>query len=150
RAGAGRGAAGGNDMNFRVKRRRKPEVIIVSLIDIFAILLIFMVMTTQFVQEQPEVTIKLPESKTAVASERNQPSLVLSISEAEEIFVGPKKVSVGELKGVIEELLKQTPPPLLALNADRKAPFGTVIKVLDVLKEAGVKGNLAAFTEMAK
>ncbi len=137
-------------MNFRVKRRRKPEVIIVSLIDIFAILLIFMVMTTQFVQEQPEVTIKLPESKTAVASERNQPSLVLSISEAEEIFVGPKKVSVGELKGVIEELLKQTPPPLLALNADRKAPFGTVIKVLDVLKEAGVKGNLAAFTEMAK
>lgn len=137
-------------MNFHAKRRRKPEVIIVSLIDIFAILLIFMVMTTQFVQEQPEVTIKLPESKTAVASERNQPSLVLSISEAEEIYVGPNKVDVGELKGVIEELLKQTPPPLLALNADRKAPFGTVIKVLDVLKEAGVKGNLAAFTEMTK
>ena len=34
-------------MNFYQKRRRRPEVIIVSLIDIFAILLIFMVMTTQ-------------------------------------------------------------------------------------------------------
>jgi len=46
-------------VNFLPRRRRKPEIIIVSLIDIFAILLIFMVMTTQFKQEQPEVTIKL-------------------------------------------------------------------------------------------
>ena len=36
------------------------------------------------------------------------------------------------------------------MNADRKAPFGTIIKVLDVLKEAGVKGNLSAFTEVPK
>ena len=48
-------------MNFIGRRRKKPEVIIVSLIDIFAILLIFMVMNTQFKTEQPEVTIKLPE-----------------------------------------------------------------------------------------
>jgi biopolymer transport protein ExbD len=135
-------------VNFLPRRRRKPEIIIVSLIDIFAILLIFMVMTTQFKQEQPEVTIKLPESKTAVAAETPSHPVILSISEKEEIFLDAKKIAIEELRAALLELLKQSPPPNLALNADRKAPFGTIIKVLDVLKEAGVKGNLSAFTEM--
>ena len=34
---------------------------------------------------------------------------------------------------------------LLALQADKKASFGTIVKVLDALKLAGVK-NLPAFT----
>lgn len=138
-------------MNFHPKRRRKPEVIIVSLIDIFAILLIFMVMTTQFKEAQPSVTIKLPESKTAVVAEKAESKpVVLSIGEDEEIFLNATKIGLDELKPAILELMKQTPPPTLALNADKKAPFGTIIQVLDVLKESGVKGNLSAFTEIKK
>ena len=137
-------------MNFLPRRRRKPEIIIVSLIDIFAILLIFMVMTTQFKQEQPEVTIKLPESKSAVAAENAGPAVILSISEKEEVFLDAKEVMMDDLQSALEKLLMQSPPPRLALNADRKAPFGTIIKVLDVLKEAGVKGSLSAFTETQK
>ena len=137
-------------MNFYPRRRRKPEVIIVSLIDIFAILLIFMVMTTQFKQLTPEVTIKLPESKTAVAAEKTTAPVILSVSESEEIYLDAKKVELEGLKDAIDELMKQTPPPTLALNADKKASFGTIIRVLDALKEAGVKGNLSAFTEGKK
>jgi biopolymer transport protein ExbD len=37
----------------------------------------------------------------------------------------------------------------LALQADRKASFGTIIKVMDALKLAGVK-NLPAFTKEQK
>lgn len=135
------------------RRRRKPEIIIVSLIDIFAILLIFMVMTTQFKQEvpeQPEVTIKLPEAKSAVASETTGRRIILSISDQEEIFLDAKKVAISDLAHSLEALIAASPNSSLALNADRKAPFGTIIKVLDVLKEAGVKGNLSAFTEMRK
>ena len=137
-------------MNFMPRRRRKPEIIIVSLIDIFAILLIFMVMTSQFKTEQPEVTIKLPESKSAVAAENPGHPVVLSISETEEIYLDAKRIPLLDLRAALEGLLEQTPPPTLALNADRKAPFGTIIQVLDVLKEAGVKGSLSAFTEMQK
>lgn len=140
-------------MNFYVRRRRKPEVIIVALIDIFAILLIFMVMTTQFkdvTKEQPQVTIKLPESKSAVAAEQTTEPVVLSVSADEEIFLGSTRVEIDGLKQAVADLLKRTPPPTLALNADKKAPFGTIIQVLDVLKEAGVKGNLSAFTEAKK
>ena len=137
-------------MNFMPRRRRKPEIIIVSLIDIFAILLIFMVMNTEFkeeMKEKPQVTIKLPESKSAVASENVARPVVLSISEDEEIFLGSKKIALNELGMALAGMLKETPPPRLALSVDRKAPFGVMIKVLDALKEAGVEGNLSAFTE---
>ena len=138
-------------MNFYAKRRRKPEVIIVSLIDIFAILLIFMLMTTQFKEAQPSVTIKLPESKTAVVAEKmDSKTVVLSIAESEEIFLDAKPVEIDALKTAVMDLMRQAPPPILALNADKKAPFGVVIRVLDVLKESGVKGNLSAFTEIKK
>lgn len=137
-------------MNFYQKRRRRPEIMIVSLIDIFAILLIFMVMTMSFKVVQASVTIKLPESKSAVVSEKPAKSVVLSIAENEEIYLDAKKIEVDSLKAAILDLMKQQPPPTLALNADKKAPFGVVIRVLDVLKEAGVRGNLSAFTDVKK
>lgn len=138
-------------MNFMPRRRRKPEVIIVALIDIFAILLIFMVMTTQFKRQDASVTIKLPESKTAVVAEKsNAKTIILSIAENEEVFLDERKVEIDALKPAIVELMKLSPPPTLALNADKRAPFGVIIQVLDVLKESGVKGNLSAFTEIKK
>ena len=137
-------------MNFYQKRRRRPEIIIVSLIDIFAIMLIYMVMSMQFKEHKAAVAIKLPESKSAVVTAQPAKSVVLSIAENEDVFLDAKKIDVEALKPAIIDLMKQEPPPTLALNADKKAPFGVVIRVLDVLKEAGVRGNLSAFTEVKK
>jgi biopolymer transport protein ExbD len=135
-------------MNFYPRKRKMPQVIIVSLIDIFAILLIFVIVTTTFKQSlPPSVTIKLPESKTAVEAEKAEEPVVLTISEQEEIFLDGKPVSLDELKEQVEALTKGKTKRKLALNADTKAPFGAVIRVLDVLRDAGVKGNLAAFMD---
>ena len=136
-------------MNFIARRRKKPEVIIVSLIDIFAILLIFVIVTTTFKSEQPAVTIKLPESKTAVVAERGDEALRISISQKKEIFLGAKRVELPELRAEIDKLLALPNPPKLALAADESSPVGTLIAVLDILKKAGVKGDLAAFTNLA-
>ena len=43
-------------------------------------------------------------------------------------------------------MLAATPNRPLALNADKAAPFGFVVSVMDVLKEANVK-NVPAFTQ---
>ena len=50
---------------------------------------------------------------------------------------------IRELRGESEKLA-------LAMKADKKVSYGFLIKVLDALKEAGVKGNLSAFTESKK
>jgi biopolymer transport protein ExbD len=134
-------------MKFYARQRRTPQVIIVSLIDIFAILLIFVIVTTTFRRIQPEVTIKLPESKSAVAADSSDEPVLLSITEAEDIFLDEKQVSLDELTAAVRKLIADKGRPALAMKADKKVSYGFLIQVLDALKEAGVKGNLSAFTE---
>jgi len=133
-------------MKFYPRKRRMPTVIIVSLIDIFAILLIFVIVTSTFKSPQPEVVIKLPESKSATSGQAPADPMKLSITKDDEMSLDGKPVSPDDLKSALESALAEAPNRPLALNADTKASFGFIIKVLDILKEAGVK-NIPAFTE---
>jgi biopolymer transport protein ExbD len=137
-------------VKFYARKRRSPQVIIVSLIDIFAILLIFVIVTTTFKKAQPEVTIKLPESKSAVAAEKSDDPVVISISEKEEIFLDEKPVQIADLKSALAPVIGRTPPPPLALKADKKVSYGFFISVIDALKDAGVKASMSAFTDSKK
>ena len=95
-------------MKFYARQRRMPQVIIVSLIDIFAILLIFVIVTTTFKKaDQPSVTIKLPESKTASAADHPETPVVLTISESEEIFLDDRPVTLERYIEVLEHCLKR-------------------------------------------
>ena len=133
-------------MRFYTRKRRMPAVIIVSLIDILAILLIFVIVTTTFKRDQPAVVINLPDSKTATAAPNPADPAILSISKDEKLFLDNKPVELSNLKQALEEMLAATPNRGLALNADKAAPFGVVVSVMDILKEANVR-NVPAFTE---
>ena len=131
-------------MNFAVRKRRAPSIIIVSLVDILIILLIFFVVSTTFKKDQPEVQINLPESKTATKAPAELEHAIVSVDEADAIKLDGRPVDVNELEGAVRNL-SPTQKASLALQADRKASFGTIIKVMDALKLAGVR-NLPAFT----
>ena len=131
-------------MNFAVRKRRAPSIIIVSLVDILIILLIFFVVSTTFKKDQPEVQINLPESKTATKAPAELEHAIVAVDEADAIKLDGRPVEVDELEGAVRNL-SQTQKASLALQADRKASFGTIIKVMDALKLAGVR-NLPAFT----
>jgi biopolymer transport protein ExbD len=66
------------------------------------------------------------------------------------LFLDEKPVVIERLAPLLKELVVRDPNTFFALNADREAPFGTVMHVLDGLKEAGVKGSLTAFMERTK
>jgi biopolymer transport protein ExbD len=135
-------------MKFAVKKRRAPSIIIVSLVDILTILLIFFVVSTTFRRDQPEVQINLPDSKTATNVPAELEHAIVTVDADNEIKLDGKTVSVDELESAVREM-PATRKSSLALQADRKAEYGTIIKVLDALKLAGVK-NLPAFTRGEK
>ena len=134
-------------MRFYIRKRRAPSIIIVSLIDILAILLIFFIVTTTFQKNQPQLQINLPESKTAeqAPAENSQP-LVLRIQSAEQITLDEKPVTLESLSDALKTLREQAPARPIAMQADREAPFGVVVKALDALRDAGVK-NIPALTQ---
>jgi biopolymer transport protein ExbD len=135
-------------MKFVVRKRRAPTIIIVSLVDILIILLIFFVVSTTFKKDQPEVQINLPESKTATKTPAELEHALVSVDQNDGIKLDGRAINVEELEAAVRSLAAER-KSTLALQADKKASFGTIIKVMDALKLAGVK-NLPAFTNTDK
>ena len=135
-------------MKIAVRKRRAPSIIIVSLVDILTILLIFFVVSTTFKRDQPEVQINLPDSKTSTKASSELEHAVVSVNENDEVRLDGQVVRIEDLEASVRNLAA-TRRSTLALQADKKASFGTIVKVMDALKLAGVK-NLPAFTREGK
>jgi biopolymer transport protein ExbD len=125
-------------MAFYKRKRSSPIIPIVSLVDILTVLLIFFIVTTTFKSQTPQVRIELPDSKTAVAapSAKARPT-ILTISPDGQCFVNAQPISLEKLGDAIKDAGKDGGE--VAMRADKTVPFGTIIKVLDTLKEAGIE-----------
>ena len=91
--------------------------------------------------------INLPDSKSAEenAASQKEPA-VLRVKSETEISLDDKPVEIENLTAALNDLRQSQPAREIAMQADREAPFGTVVKVLDSLKAAGLS-NVPAFTQ---
>jgi biopolymer transport protein ExbD len=134
-------------MQFYTRKRRSPFINIVSLIDILAILLIFFIVTTNFRKPQPQLQINLPDSKSAEASASSEKEpAVLRVKSETEITLDDKPVTIENLTATLQKIRETQPSRGIAMQADREAPFGTVVKILDSLKAAGLR-DVPTFTQ---
>jgi len=132
------------------KRRQAPAVIIVALIDILIVLLIFLLVTTTF-RQQPALKLALPESSHAERTGAQEtPPLVVSIDAQGDLRLGPegKPVTAERLKADLLAAAEKTQDLKLAISADKRAPFGQIVMVMDAAKEAKIK-IVDAFTKEA-
>jgi biopolymer transport protein ExbD len=140
-------------MRFYVRKRRQaPAVIIVALIDILIVLLIFLMTTTAF-KQQPALKLALPESSQAHKSgARDKAPLVISIDPKGGLRFGPdaKPVTVERLTQELTTAVASNPDIRVAISADKDAPWGQVVKVMDAAKSANIKlGMVDAFMKEA-
>jgi biopolymer transport protein ExbD len=139
-------------MHFVVhKRRQTPAVIIVALIDVLIVLVIFLLVTTTF-KQQASLKVSLPESSQAKKSGANEnPPLVVSIDDKGGLRVGPNNdaVTQEQLQARLRDELAKNPKLALAVNADKNAPWGQIVKVMDAAKTANIK-TVSAFTKETK
>jgi biopolymer transport protein ExbD len=136
-------------MHFHIRKRRQaPAVIIVALIDILIVLLIFLMVTTTF-KQQPALRLALPESSQAqkTGAQENAP-LIVTVDPKGNLRLGPegRPVTPDSLKHELLAAVAKTPGLKLAISADKAAPFGQIIKVMDAAKEAKIT-HVNAFTK---
>jgi biopolymer transport protein ExbD len=124
----------------KARGRRRPDVQMAPLIDVVFLLLIFYVVTTQFVSDQ-RLKLKLPEAKTAEESGqgRSQAPPVVTVAADGSIWVDDVQVSEAALEQTLRRLVEQSAEGTIILKGDRGADYGVVVHVLDVARSVDAK-----------
>jgi biopolymer transport protein ExbD len=124
-------------MKFKVTNEPLSIFSYSSLTDIVMLLLIFFLLTSQFVI-QTGVKVKLPGSKT---NEQSAPSdLVVTITAAGAIYAGTEQVSIDQLPAKLSVIKNNNPnaPNNLIIRADKTVAVDMIIKVIDAAKSNGI------------
>lgn len=106
-----------------------------SLTDIVMLLLIFFLLTSQFVI-QTGVKVKLPGSKM---NEQSIPSrLIVTLTSGGGVFVGNQEIGMNELPGKLEQIKSSNLEENLIIRSDKSVAIESVIKVIDAAKSIGI------------
>lgn len=118
-------------MKFKTSKEPLSIFAYSSLTDIVMLLLIFFLLTSQFVI-QTGVKVKLPGSKT---NEQSEPSrLIVTLTQGGAVYAGKEEVSIDLLPSKLTEMKSVINDDNLIIRADKSVPIEMVIKVIDAAK----------------
>jgi len=121
--------------------RHAPEsedhgIDLAPMLDFTINLLIFFIITTSFIKEAG-VTVFKPEAATA--EHRESGNLLIAIRENGEIWMDRQAIEIRDLRTLIERLHIERPEDTVVILADRASQAGTVAKVMDEVRLAGIR-----------
>ena len=125
-------------MRFKTEPRRKGRALIniTSLIDVLFLLLIFLMVSSTFL-EQPGIQLDLPQSESAVLVEEKE--FTLFIGKEGKFFLNDQEIKLQDLEADIVEKLPEMKDGALILKADKEVSYGLVVQIMDSVKKSGVK-----------
>lgn len=121
-------------MKFLKQEEEEYRPILTPLIDVVLLLLIFFMVSTVFIDFQRQLTIELPESEASIIPEEKEPH-ILEMTREGTLFLDGVEVSLLRLEKV---LARRTDIEEIVIRADRKLPYGDVVRVMGYCKEAGI------------
>jgi biopolymer transport protein ExbD len=127
----------------RHHKQDEAQVDLTSMLDIVFIMLIFFIVTSSFVRESG-VEVNRPTASNVVS--QKEAGIFVAITSANDIYIDKRMVDVERVEATLEHLMLDKPDASLVIQADEHAYSGTVVKVMDAAKGAGVK-NIALAAE---
>jgi biopolymer transport protein ExbD len=123
-------------MKFEISNKPLTAFSHSSLTDIVMLLLIYFLLTSQFVVHSG-VKVKLPSSKALETSSASK--MITTITNDGRVFLNGEEVTLDALSSRLSMLKVQTNESNLVLRADRTVQIELVIKVMDAAKSAGIE-----------
>ncbi len=124
-------------MEFEGRKRITMHLDIAPLIDIVFLLLIFFMLTANFIM-QPGIKLTLPTA--VIAKHQEEENISVFISRENEIYLNDQAIDINELRAVLEEKLQSNKKKTVILKADEKINLGLAVKVMDIAKQANAQG----------
>jgi biopolymer transport protein ExbD len=118
------------------RRRKRPELNLVPLIDVLVMLVFFAFVTMQF-RSSATLNITLPKVETAGKNEFKGPVTIGISKDAGLSFNGQatSEAQLAELLRKVRELDKDTP---VLIRADETTPLKTLTFVMDTCRKSGL------------
>ena len=134
-------------MRFSQRNRSKvPALALTSMLDVIFLLLCFFVTVSVFSQWESEISIKLPNAKTAEAPERLPGEIIVNLAKDGAISVNSVGLSLEELGARLAKVAKFYPGQPVIIRADREVRYETLVKLIDTCRASDI-WNFSLATE---
>lgn len=124
---------------LRPRRRSRAvlnaDINVTSLVDVAFVLLIIFMITAPMMQGGVEVT--LPRAEARPLDPRQ--GLVVTLDRRGRLWVGERAMRYDDFRATFRAIVAQRRPAGVYLRADRGVPYGEVVRVLAVIRAAGVQ-----------
>lgn len=107
------------------------------MLDVVFIMLIFFIVSASFVRESG-LDVTRPEAETTRIASRA--AMVIAIGADNAIWINRRQIETAALGAQLERLHAENPAGGAVITADTKADTGVLVRVMDALRLAGVKG----------
>ena len=118
------------------------EINVIPLVDVVLVLLIIFMLTAPIIQSGIEINVP----KTKIVKELTQERILVSIDREQKLFLNDDPININELESRLKKKIKDPSLAMIYLRADEEVPFGTIAKVMDRAKIAGVE-NISVVTQ---
>ncbi len=105
-------------------------------VDIALVLLIIFMVTAKYLAAQ-SIPVDLPRAATS-QSHSDQSTVSVSVDQTQAIFIDARPMSEHDLITELRRRHNQNAELRAVINADRTVPHGTVTRVIDLVRRAGV------------
>lgn len=136
-------------MAFQTGNKKGPiaDINVTPMVDVMLVLLIIFMVTAPMMFSG--IPLKLPKTQKVTSLQLRPELVILSVTGAEEFFLGKTLVKKADLIAAITKELKGSKSDVLYLRADYGLRYERVAKLISLLKRAGVS-NIALVTETEK
>ena len=122
------------------------EINILPMIDVIFSILAFFIISSLFLTRSQGLPVDLPSAQTAEPEQSVQ--LNITIEPDGKMFLDRQPIELENLQGALTEKIKPDSESVVIINADEKVEHGTVVKVMDRLRQVpGAKMAIAAEQE---
>ncbi len=111
------------------------EINLTPMLDVVFIMLIFFIVTASFIKEAG-IDVNRPEAITA--DKQEDASILIAISENDEIWIDRKQTDPRAVRAVIERMHNENPKGSIVIQADKESTNEMLTVVMEAAKLAGV------------
>ena len=119
-----------------VKKRKRPEMNLVPLIDVLVMLIFFAFVTMQF-RTIATMNLTLPKVETAGKSELKE-SLTISITKEGTVDFNGKPATMETLEQLVRQVGTVTKDITVVIRSDENTPLRFVTQAMDVCRKQGL------------